>query len=109
MINSWILAQALTALKFKPSEQSIQSWCPSGDCRVMLNTTHRLIAYTLELRYLFCNPATQTISEECDLWRKHALRLEAELHATRVAATTDGVGTGPLGPRSLSLLLQHPR
>lgn len=96
MINSWILSQALAALKFKPPEQSFESWCPSGVCRVMLNSTHRSIAYTLELRYLFCSPATKTTSEECDSWRKRALQLEAELHSTRVAATMDGVGTGPL-------------
>lgn len=98
MINSWILAQALAALKFKPSEQSVQSWSSSGACRVMLNSTHWLIAYTLELRYFFCSSATKATSEECDTWRKRTLQLEAELYATRAAAKTHDVGTstGPL-------------
>jgi len=62
----------------------------------MLNSTHWLIAYTLELRYFFCSSATKATSEECDAWRKRTLQLEAELYATRAAAKTHDVGTGPL-------------
>jgi len=59
----------------------------------MLNSTHWLIAYTLELRYFFCSSAAKATSEECDAWRKRTLQLEAELYATRAAAKTHDVGT----------------
>ncbi|KAH9991607.1 hypothetical protein BJV77DRAFT_1068251 [Russula vinacea] len=65
------IAVGLAALKFKPPEQSVQT-------------------YTLELKYHFCRSATISISEECDTWHKRALELQAELDATRAAAATVG-------------------
>ena len=57
-----------------------------------------MIAYTLELKYYFCRSATRSVSEECDAWRKRALELQAELEATRAAATLEGAGTTKLTP-----------
>ncbi|KAH9963523.1 hypothetical protein BC827DRAFT_1266296 [Russula dissimulans] len=62
------IAIGLAALKYKPPDQSIQS-------------------YTLDLKYNFCRSATRSISEASDSWRKRALELEAELHASRATAT----------------------
>ncbi|KAF8261004.1 hypothetical protein EI94DRAFT_1810924 [Lactarius quietus] len=62
------IAIGLTALKFKPSEQSIQS-------------------YTLELKHHFRHSAPSSGSEEYDAWRDRVLALEAELETTRAAAS----------------------
>ncbi|KAI9510709.1 hypothetical protein F5148DRAFT_538042 [Russula earlei] len=62
------VAIAFAALKYKPPDRSIQS-------------------YTLDLKHYFCRSATRSISEESDSWRKRALGLEAELKASRAAAT----------------------
>ncbi|KAI0286435.1 hypothetical protein BC826DRAFT_1108867 [Russula brevipes] len=82
------IAIGLAALKYKPSQLSIQCLCllvsiPDAELR------HRLIAYVLELKYYFCRSPTISLSEECDVWRKRALQLEAELHATRAGATPE--------------------
>ncbi|KAI0297506.1 hypothetical protein B0F90DRAFT_894483 [Multifurca ochricompacta] len=64
------IAIGLAALKYKPPEQSTES-------------------YVLDLKHHFCRSATRFISEEYDAWRKRALELEAELHATRATASSE--------------------
>ncbi|KAI9436985.1 hypothetical protein H4582DRAFT_371613 [Lactarius indigo] len=65
------IAIGLTALKFKPPEQSIQS-------------------YTLKLKHHFRHSAP-SLSEECDAWRERVLALEAELQTTRAAASSEHI------------------
>ncbi|KAH9172830.1 hypothetical protein EDB89DRAFT_1962438 [Lactarius sanguifluus] len=67
------IAIGLTALKFKPPEQSIQS-------------------YTLELKHHFRHSAPWSgSSEECDAWRDRVVALEAELQTTRAAASSEHI------------------
>ncbi|KAI9451216.1 hypothetical protein BJY52DRAFT_1191133 [Lactarius psammicola] len=62
------IAIGLTALKFKPSEQSIQ--CPVYFAHAYL---------------------TSGSSEECDAWRDRVVALEAELQTTRAAASSEHI------------------
>ncbi|KAH9075578.1 hypothetical protein EDB83DRAFT_1793509 [Lactarius deliciosus] len=67
------IAIGLTALKFKPPEQSIQS-------------------YTLELKQHFRHSAPWSgSSDECDAWRDRVVALEAELQTTRAAASSEHI------------------
>ncbi|KAH9005770.1 hypothetical protein EDB86DRAFT_3098295 [Lactarius hatsudake] len=67
------IAIGLTALKFKPPEQSIQS-------------------YTLDLKHHFRHSAPWPgSSEECDAWRDRVVALEAELQTARAAASSEHI------------------
>ena len=50
-------------------------------------------AYTLDLKHHFCLSAAE-ISPISEAWRQRALQLEAELRATRAAASSEHIGTG---------------